>query len=73
MQIDTWRDPNADSGLRLDHWLNESDTRWIEMSRIDGRWHVALIDGHNVAARTENAHLDEAWVQALDRLARKVA
>jgi hypothetical protein len=71
---DTWRDPDADSGLRLDHWLSESEDRDVVLRRwrdpiIGTTWTVDLIEGRVTVASGRNRHLEEAWEQALRALA----
>jgi hypothetical protein len=72
-QRDTWRDKDADSGLRLDHWLNETQDaiRTLRMSR-DGTgfgWTVVLLEGHVEVECGHDWHIDQAWSKALDKLA----
>jgi hypothetical protein len=70
---DTWRDPDADSGLRLDNWLGESEQRNVLLTRlrdpdIGTRWRVVLTDGTETVANETDRHLEDAWIKALDRL-----
>lgn len=70
---DTWRDRNADSGLRLAHWLSESDERNIRHDRwndplLGTVWTIELVDDGERVASGRDHHLDEAWVKALESL-----
>ncbi len=72
-QRDTWRDPDADSGLRLDNWLAESEQRNVLLTRLRDpdtgtRWRVVLTDGTETVANETDRHLEDAWIKALDRL-----
>jgi hypothetical protein len=73
---DTWRDPDADSGLRLDHWLSESEDRDVVLRRwrdsiLGPTWTVDLLDGGQRVASGRDRHLDDAWTQALRALAKE--
>lgn len=70
---DTWRDRNADSGLRLAHWLAESEERNFRHDRwndplLGTVWTVELIDDGERVASGRDHHLDEAWIKALESL-----
>ena len=70
---DTWRDRDADSGLRLAHWLAESDNRDFLHDRwndpiLGTVWTVELIDDGERVASGRDHHLDEAWIKALESL-----
>lgn len=68
--FERWRDPDTDSGLRLAHWLAESDERDVRIERSSDElgpvWTVELLEGVRVVVSCRGNALEITWLHAIE-------